>query len=444
MDVQWRVAILAVVVPLVICFAAPAPGRAALSKDDLLLEGMEITLQTNGQTVAIDPLPVLHDEFEGTLTLGQPGWRGDFLLPKTAWVFRALRPGSLTITLAARRTVKLVEGRDYLLDPNWGSVNAAPGGHYPPGTELHFAYDYTPSRLDLVEQTPTGRLKVVPGQADMGEPLLPKPSPGSTPLFSVYLAHNTTALTPESIRIIDPAYDGVPPVSNAEALARVRAKLSGDEPVTIVFFGDSITAQGPEDFRDRRGSFVDRFVAYLRGHYRGRVVVMTPMETPVEARSGQIVVVKAGVGGNDTRDGLARIARDVLPHRPDLVVIMFGANDENRSGDGNNVPVAEYRKNLAAMVARVRGAGGAPLLMTTSMKNPDWVGTAGNLGEYAAAVRALAQEQQICLVDSYAAWEDLSRRGYPAMVYLGSCINHPVDLGHQLFFEGLRAAFEGR
>jgi len=28
------------------------------------------------------------------------------------------------------------------------------------------------------------------------------------------------------------------------------------------------------------------------------------------------------------------------------------------------------------------------------------------------------------------------------MVFLGSCINQPVDLGHQVFFEGLRAAFE--
>jgi hypothetical protein len=29
------------------------------------------------------------------------------------------------------------------------------------------------------------------------------------------------------------------------------------------------------------------------------------------------------------------------------------------------------------------------------------------------------------------------------MVFLGSCINHPVDLGHQVFFEGVRAALEG-
>jgi len=36
----------------------------------------------------------------------------------------------------------------------------------------------------------------------------------------------------------------------------------------------------------------------------------------------------------------------------------------------------------------------------------------------------------------------LTKRGCNHIVFLGSCINHPVDLGHQVFFEGLRAAFE--
>ena len=39
------------------------------------------------------------------------------------------------------------------------------------------------------------------------------------------------------------------------------------------------------------------------------------------------VVVNAGVGGNTSREGLARLERDVLPHRPDLTLVQFGGND---------------------------------------------------------------------------------------------------------------------
>lgn len=436
------VCVLAVAAPLALCLACSAPGRPALTKGDLKVDGLRITLLPTGESVTIEPLPMLHHECEGALNLGEPGCRGPFLLPKTAWIYRGLRPGSLVVTLGDDASVRLAPGRDYLVDEAWGSVNAAPGSQFPPGTRLHFAYDYTSSRLDLVERTREGRLQVVKGTEDMRQPLLPETTSDSTPLFSVYLPHNTTALGPDSINLIDPAYRGIPPVSRTEALAPIVARLAEDAPVTIVFFGDSVTAQGPEAFRDGRGSYVDRFATYLGERYPARAVRATPMHTPVAPRPGQVVVVRAGVGGDDTRDALARLDRDVLRHRPDLVVVMFGTNDENRSDAGNHVPVAEYRANLAAIAARLRAAGSEPLLMTTGMKNPGWIGTAGNLQEYAAAARSVAEEYGLCLVDNFHAWEQLPRRGYHPMIFLGSCINHPVDLGHQLFHEGLCAAFD--
>jgi lysophospholipase L1-like esterase len=38
-------------------------------------------------------------------------------------------------------------------------------------------------------------------------------------------------------------------------------------------------------------------------------------------------VINAGIGGNTTTEMLARLQRDVLDHRPDLVVLMAGTND---------------------------------------------------------------------------------------------------------------------
>ncbi len=428
--------------------ASSALLAAPLTRADISLDGMRVTVLPLKQTVSVEPLPARHYEFDGALTLGEPGWRGDFLLPKTAWVFRALRPGSLIVTLADKPDTRLSEGADYLLDANWGSVNAAPGSAFPPGVKLHFAYDYTESRIDVVELAPDGRIAVEQGTPDMSVPLLPAATPGSTPLLSVYLSHNTQRLTPDSVNLIDPSYRGVPPVFRCERLQPVRAKLAAGAAVTIAFFGDSITAQEAGDFRDGKGSFVDRFTAYLRERYPKSAVVVTSKEAVLPPKPGQIVVVKAGVGGDDTRDGLARIEKDVLPHRPDLVVVMFGANDENRTTDGsgrtnrNNVPPAAYEQNLRAIVTHIKSAGGEPLLLTTSMKNLGWEGTAGNLDQYAAAARRVAMDENTCLVDNFAAWENLPKLGYNYLVFLDTCINHPNYLGQQMFFEGLRAAFE--
>lgn len=60
-------------------------------------------------------------------------------------------------------------------------------------------------------------------------------------------------------------------------------------------------------------------------------------------------VVNAGVNGHTTADLLARVDADVVACRPDAVTLLIGTNDVR--GD---VPLAEYRDNLGAIVARVR------------------------------------------------------------------------------------------
>jgi lysophospholipase L1-like esterase len=249
----------------------------------------------------------------------------------------------------------------------------------------------------------------------------------------------------ENINLIDLKAVAEAPVLGVEALKGVKAKLASGKGFTIAFFGDSITAQQPKDFRDGKGSFVDRFTKYLETKYPDRKVGAFVPKDPnlAQALAGnQLVVVKAGVGGDDTSGALKRLDRDVLANKPDAVVIMFGVNDENRKGSGNSVPVPAYKKNLETLVEKTRAAGGEPILMTTSMKNRGWSACVGNLNEYAAAAREVGQDKKVCVVDNFKSWEDAPKRGYHYMVWLGTCLNHPVDLGHQVFFENLKAAFE--
>ena len=416
---------------------------ASLAPQDVKLDGLKVMIVPLGATAVIEPLPVQHNTWESVLPAGKPSFRGPAFLPKCAWSFGSLKPGSLVITPADQPKVMLAEGRDYALDPGLAAIGAVEGSQYA-GQKWRFEYDYTYTRLDLIEKTTDGKVVVKKGAEDKSEPVLPEVSPGATALASVYLGPNTTALTMENINLIDPAYNGVPPVSGAEVLTGVRQDLAAGKPATIVFLGDSITDQKPKDFRDGKGSFVDRFVTYLAAKYPESRVVTTPRETPVPAADKQIVVVRAGVGGDDTRGALKRFDADVLAHKPDVVVIMLGVNDENRGRQGNSVPVAEYRKNLEAMVTKAEGAGAAVIVMTTSMKNLKWSATVGNLNEYAMAAREVAGARKCCLVDNFAAWQQIGRRGLNYMVLLGTCLNHPIDRGHQIFFEGLKAALEAK
>lgn len=414
-----------------------------LNQKDVSVEKMTVHLKSFDAHVTIEPLAVMDGHSEGVLADGKPSWQGPYRLPSVAWVHRGFKPGSLKVTLADGTKSVLVEGVDYLLDPQWGAIARVPDSQYPAGTKLVFDYQYTQSRLDLIEVNADGKLSVKVGKPSLRSPRLPDASAGARALAGVYVRHNATELTDADVLLIDPDYDGVPPVINAERLKQIRTDIASGQSMTIVFFGDSITAMGSKDLGEK-GNFVDRFAARLRSNLPNSRITQTSRDKVIKPGESQIVIVKAGVGGDDTPRGLKRLDQDVLAHRPTVVVIMFGVNDENGRDGKNNVSVATYQKNLMTMVQKVRAAGATPVLMTTSMKNLQWSATVGNLADYARAARDVAKTQDIALIDAFAAWEQLPRTGYDYMVYLDTGINHPGELGHELFLKGIVRALEGK
>ncbi|MHA7750746.1 GDSL-type esterase/lipase family protein [Paenibacillus chondroitinus] len=54
-------------------------------------------------------------------------------------------------------------------------------------------------------------------------------------------------------------------------------------------------------------------------------------------------VINAGVPGNNTFDAIERIQTDVLSHNPDLVTVLFGAND---AAHHKRVQLLDYKRNL--------------------------------------------------------------------------------------------------
>jgi hypothetical protein len=178
---------------------------------EAMIERIELPLK-------VEPLEIRQGKGTGELKNGTPGWRGPVRLPRVAWVFRALTPGSLKVTLAEDPETVLEEGRDYLLDPDWAAIARAPESKYPEATKVAFEFQYTQSRLDLVEKGPGDQIRIRKGEEHMTAPVLPEPAEGWTPWASIYMPHNTTRVTEANLKRIDPEYDGVPPVLRGEKL----------------------------------------------------------------------------------------------------------------------------------------------------------------------------------------------------------------------------------
>ncbi len=215
------------------------------------------------------------------------------------------------------------------------------------------------------------------------------------------------------------------------------------EPKTggVIMFGDSTTAP--------RGS--------VKKVYSIRV------EEALQGIGSTLTVHNAGIGGNTTRDARKRFERDVLAHQPLVVVIQFGINDsavdvwKKPPATEPRVPLSEYLENLRAMIAAAQEKKTKVILMTTNplrwtSKLKELYGKppydparddgfdAANLAAYNDALRKLAAELSLPLVDVRAAYPEFAAKHKTTLDGLLPDGMHPNDLGHQLIAELLAPA----
>jgi len=100
-------------------------------------------------------------------------------------------------------------------------------------------------------------------------------------------------------------------------------------------------------------------------------------------------VVNAGISGDTTRGGLARLPRALSVHRPEIVVIELGGNDGLRA-----IPADEIRDNLTRLVRLSRASGARPLIAGITLPpnyGPDYT------RRFQTAFESVAEEQQVPL-----------------------------------------------
>lgn len=175
---------------------------------------------------------------------------------------------------------------------------------------------------------------------------------------------------------------------------------------TIVCFGTSITYGTP----------------YLSREDAWPAIVERRLNQRFGPAGVRVTCINAGVPGHNTVEGLERIQRDVLDHKPDVVVIEFACNDVRWEPE-KRVELGEFRANLLEMVRRIRQVG-AEMVITTPSPIIDafhtysqgidfyrpWGGCHNALMEYDAPIREVAEQEGLILCDVRAAFEEIALR----------------------------------
>jgi lysophospholipase L1-like esterase len=197
-------------------------------------------------------------------------------------------------------------------------------------------------------------------------------------------------------------------------LARTLEDLKNGCDVTIVAFGDSITA----GYAVRRG-----FTSFWRE--------MLQKKYP----DAKIEMINSGVSGDTTMDGLARLDWTVLSYEPDLVTINFGINDcVLRLG------LDDFEINLVEMVRRIRAGPGSEILLLSSqpLETPPYDRL---VLDYYQAIERVAKEMDVGFVDVYGAWMERIRQGTPLGSLILSGLDHPNEAGYKIIAEELMKLF---
>jgi len=203
-------------------------------------------------------------------------------------------------------------------------------------------------------------------------------------------------------------------------LPRLFDRLTTGKEAVCVIYGDSIST-GAEASRLEL-SFFGRYIAELRNRYP---------EADIQAK------MKA-VGGETSSQGLERI-EEVVAAQPDLVLIGYGMNDQNRNSDGSNfVSVQTYERNIRQMIDVIRSRTGADILLLTScLPNPRWKFASDNVRDYAETLRRIAADSGAALADVQTRWEQVLSTGKSHESLLLNNVNHPNDYGHELYYSVL-------
>lgn len=194
----------------------------------------------------------------------------------------------------------------------------------------------------------------------------------------------------------------------------------------IVFAGDSVTDMGSAQ-PVGEGLFDNVGRSYVR-------IVENMLAAVYPER--KIRVTNSGIGGNTSRDLLARFDRDVTSLDPDWVAICIGINDVWRQFDtpamfDAQVMPDEYESNVEKMILALKGRVKGIFLLSPYYMEPNREDAMrARMDEYVEICRKLSEKHGAVFVDFQKLYEDYCKVRHST--YIAWDRIHPNQVGATL------------
>ena len=207
------------------------------------------------------------------------------------------------------------------------------------------------------------------------------------------------------------------PNDQTKYLVNFRKKLESGQPVSIVSYGNSITAGG------EASSTAFRFQS-VYGNYLKSIFPQANFK-----------IDDVSIPGYSSKQGIEWWDTYIGKTSPDLVLVGWGMNDHNKGGNSPE----QFRKNLVKLVAMIKERKNAEVILYSAFPpNDDWHYGSHSMELYAAATKQAALEANCAYVDVYSTWMKVFKRKDQSSL-LGNNINHPNDFGHWLYAQAFEA-----
>lgn len=441
--IRWKqivsVLILLLTAGLYAAESVPAPSPVK-NPADVQLAGdwqVQVAYQEKTEKFEIDPpeiITVTDEKYDSIAVFNPagPSWRRGTVLKglfaQECSVENAVIPGTIQVRLEPGGE-PLAEGTDYIIDEANANFGRTETGKIGADTQVYVSYQYVPMRIDTVIWSKEAKMELLRGTPHAANPVPPELPAGAVRVANIYIPGRIEKLSDDDLfPILDDGALHIPEEAAAKTLLpKTWEKLHNGEPVTILAWGDSVTAGGfvPEDQK-----WQVQFVERLRKRFP----------------NADIRLISEGWGGRCTNDFFAQppgaehnYQEKVLDPHPDLVISEF-VNDSGISQGG-------LEKNYTRIRDDLEKIGAEWIILTPHYIRPSWMGLNTQKGidddprPFTAFIRKFASENNIAVADDAVLYGRLWRRGIPHQTLMVNNINHPNAFGLSLFADALMALF---
>ena len=348
-------------------------------------------------------------------------------------IYYSLIEKTLVIKDAAGNLLK--KGSDYLVSAPFALVGLGTDTKLTTQDKVYASYSYFLQRIDSVALDNFGIPFLIEGEPSLVCPHIPDIPHEAIRFCNIYRPIGISTLEKDHLFPILSDKKQIPVTGTTKGrINKTLKKLRTGEPITIVAWGDSITAGGDVGGKGWPTIFLgvlkERFP---KAHINFKNYSIGGTRSMQWLHDGKYP-------GMEQIDSKVCSFKLVTDEKPDLVVMEFGNDAVEDSGiyNENYQIIKKAMDNLdCELIIHTPSmfAIDLPEVNVANMRKPD-------KRAYVSFVKQFADENNFGISDVAARWEHFYKEGLPYLAILINGYNHPNLYGHAIFVEELMKCFD--